>query len=93
MTKVNMQNETKTNSIKLPRLLYGLWQSLWGLLIHLIIREIPDTGKFPSEYIPRMPILHTVLMDEFQSNKMYLMPLTRYIMSFQRDRSFPPKLT
>lgn len=77
MTKVNMQNETMTNSVKLPRLLYGLWQSLWGLPIHLLIRKSTEIGKYPSVNIPRMPILHTVLMDKLQSNKMYLMSLTR----------------
>lgn len=77
MTKVNTQNETMTNSVKMPGLLYGLWQSLWGLPIHLLIRKSREIGKYPSANIPRMPILHTVLMDELQSSKMYLIPLIR----------------
>lgn len=57
MTKVNTQNETMTNSIKMPRLLYGLWQSLWGLPIPLFVRKSAEIGKYQSVNIPRMPIL------------------------------------
>lgn len=66
MTKVNTQNETMTNSIKLPRLLYGLWQSQWGLPIRWLVRKSTEIGKYLSVNIPWMPTLHTVLMDEMQ---------------------------
>lgn len=77
MTKVNTQSKTMTNSVKLPRLLYGLWQSLRALPIHLLIRKSTEIGKYPSVNIPRMPMLSTVLADELQSNKMYLTSLVR----------------
>lgn len=83
MTEVNTQNETMTNSVKLPRLLYGLWQFPWALPVHLLLRNSTETGKYLSGTIPGIPTLHTVFRDEFQSNKMYPASLIRWIRSFQ----------
>jgi len=72
---------------------------VWSLAVPLGIanplarKKEHKIGKYPSVNISRMPMLHTVLMDELQSNKRYLTSLIRQIVLLQQWGSLPPKLT